>query len=36
MNVDDTPELVFEQKGEVRTIAHEMYYELLLKEAAEK
>ena len=33
MNSDATPELVFEQKGDARNIAHTPYYQHLLKEA---
>lgn len=34
MNSDATPELVFEQQGEVRSVVHTEYYQHLLKEAA--
>lgn len=34
MNSDATPELVFEQQGEVRNVVHTQYYQYLLKEAA--
>lgn len=34
MNSDATPELVFEQQGEVRNVVHTQYYQHLLKEAA--
>ncbi|MCK5515998.1 MAG: zeta toxin family protein [Desulfobulbaceae bacterium] len=33
MNNTDCPELIFEQQNEKRTILHEIYYQLLLKEA---
>ena len=33
MNSDDTPELVFEQQNDNRTIIHEPHYQLLLKES---
>lgn len=33
MNSDATPELVFEQQGEVRNVLHKLYYQHLLKEA---
>lgn len=32
MNSDATPELVFEQQGEVRNVLHKLYYQHLLKE----
>jgi predicted ABC-type ATPase len=32
MNSDATPELVFEQQGSARTVAHTQYYQHLLKE----
>jgi predicted ABC-type ATPase len=34
MNSDATPELVFEQQGDVRNIVHAQHYQHLLKEAA--
>lgn len=34
MNSDASPELVFEQQGEVRNVVHMPYYQHLLKEAA--
>lgn len=34
MNSDASPELVFEQQGEVRNVLHMPYYQHLLKEAA--
>ena len=34
MNSDASPELVFEQQGEVRNVVHTQYYQYLLKEAA--
>ena len=34
MNSDATPELVFEQQGEVRSVVHTQNYQHLLKEAA--
>lgn len=34
MNSDATPELVFEQQGDVRSVVHTEYYQHLLKEAA--
>lgn len=34
MNSDATPELVFEQQGEVRSVVHTQFYQHLLKEAA--
>jgi predicted ABC-type ATPase len=34
MNSNATPELVFEQQGEARNVAHTQYYQHLLKEAA--
>jgi predicted ABC-type ATPase len=34
MNSDASPELVFEQQGEVRSVVHTEYYQHLLKEAA--
>ncbi|MFZ5528608.1 MAG: zeta toxin family protein [Pseudomonadota bacterium] len=34
MNSNATPELIFEQQGEVRNVAHAQHYQHLLKEAA--
>jgi hypothetical protein len=34
MNSNATPELVFEQQGDARNVAHTLYYQHLLKEAA--
>lgn len=34
MNGDTVPELVFEQQGDVRNVAHNYHYQILLREAA--